>query len=45
MIGLNRNLAPVSDRAWERIEGEARDVLQLHLAARRLVEIDEESRP
>lgn len=40
MIGLNRSLAPVSERAWERIEGEARDVLQLHLAARRLVDFE-----
>lgn len=40
MIGLNRDLAPMSDKAWERVEGEARDVLELHLAARRLVDFE-----
>lgn len=40
MIGLNRNLAPVSDEAWKRIEDEARDVLRLHLAARRLFDFE-----
>ncbi|MGH7338600.1 MAG: encapsulin, partial [Myxococcota bacterium] len=40
MIGLNRDLAPISDRAWERIEQEARDVLRLHLAARRIVDFE-----
>ena len=40
MIGLNRDLAPVSSDAWKRIEQEARDVLHLHLAARRLVDFD-----
>jgi len=40
MIDLHRELAPVSDRAWERIEQEAGDVLRLHLAARRLVDFD-----
>jgi uncharacterized linocin/CFP29 family protein len=39
-IGLNRELAPVSDGAWARIEREARDVLRLHLAARRLVDFE-----
>jgi uncharacterized linocin/CFP29 family protein len=40
MIGLNRDLAPISESAWERIEKEARDVLRLHLAARRLVDFE-----
>lgn len=40
MIGLNRDLAPISDEVWERLEDEARDVLQLHLAARRLVDFE-----
>jgi uncharacterized linocin/CFP29 family protein len=40
VIGLNRDLAPISDRAWERIEEEAREVLALHLAARRLVDFE-----
>jgi len=39
-IGLNRELAPISDGAWARIEQEARDVLRLHLAARRLVDFE-----
>jgi uncharacterized linocin/CFP29 family protein len=40
VIGLNRDLAPISDKAWERLEGEARDVLELHLAARKLVDFE-----
>jgi uncharacterized linocin/CFP29 family protein len=40
VIGLNRELAPLSERSWERVESEARDVLEVHLAARRLVEIE-----
>ncbi|MGH0030280.1 MAG: family 1 encapsulin nanocompartment shell protein [Myxococcota bacterium] len=40
MIGLNRELAPISPKAWEAIETEAREVLELHLAARRLVDFD-----
>ena len=40
MIGLYRDLAPMSDRAWERVEREARDVLRLHLAARRLFDFE-----
>ena len=39
-IGLNRELAPISDGAWARVEQEARDVLRLHLAARRLVDFE-----
>lgn len=38
MIGLNRALAPLSARAWEAVEKEAREVLSTHLAARRLSE-------
>jgi uncharacterized linocin/CFP29 family protein len=37
---LNRNLAPVSPKAWERVEEEAREVLALHLSARRLVDFE-----
>ena len=40
MIELNRDLAPISDKAWERVEQEAREVLQLHLAARRLLDFE-----
>ena len=40
MIGLNRDLAPISEKAWERLESEARDMLSLHLAARRLVDFE-----
>lgn len=40
MIGLNRELAPVSERAWKQIDGEARDVLKTHLAARRLADFE-----
>jgi len=40
VIGLNRNLAPISSRAWERLEEEAREVLELHMAARRLVDFE-----
>lgn len=40
MIGLYRELAPLSDEAWKRVEDEARDVLETHLAARRLVDFD-----
>lgn len=40
MIALNRDLAPISEKAWERLEDEARDVLNSHLAARRLVDFE-----
>jgi uncharacterized linocin/CFP29 family protein len=40
MMNLNRQLAPLSDRAWEHIEKNAREVLTLHLAARQLVDFD-----
>ncbi len=40
MTVLNRSLAPVSGRAWVMIENEAREVLELHLAARRLFDFD-----
>jgi uncharacterized linocin/CFP29 family protein len=40
MIGLNRDLAPMSDKAWERLESESRDVLSLHMAARRVVDFE-----
>jgi uncharacterized linocin/CFP29 family protein len=37
---LKRELAPISSRAWEAIDQEARRVLQLNLAARKLVDFD-----
>jgi uncharacterized linocin/CFP29 family protein len=40
MIGLNRELAPMSGDVWKRVEQEAREVLQLHLAARRLYDFE-----
>jgi uncharacterized linocin/CFP29 family protein len=36
MIGLNRDLAPISSQTWKHIEKEASDVLRVHLVARRL---------
>lgn len=39
-MGLNRALAPMSDAVWARVESEAREVLELHLAARRLFEFE-----
>jgi uncharacterized linocin/CFP29 family protein len=38
VIELHRALAPLSEKAWERIEHEAREVLRTRLAARRLVD-------
>ncbi len=40
MIGLNRELAPMSEGMWTHVEQEAREVLHLHLAARRLVDFE-----
>jgi len=40
VIGLNRELAPMSEKAWEAVEEEARDVLRTHLAARRLFDFE-----
>ena len=40
MIGLHRELAPLSEKAWRVVEQEAREVLGLHLAARRLMDFD-----
>ncbi len=40
MIGLNRDLAPISHAAWKRIDANATEVLRLHLAARHLVEFE-----
>lgn len=40
MTGLNRDLAPLSEKAWEHVESEARDVLALHLAGRHLVDFE-----
>lgn len=40
MIGLNRHLAPMSERAWGQVEDEAREMLKLHLAARRLMDFE-----
>jgi uncharacterized linocin/CFP29 family protein len=37
---LKRNLAPITPEAWAQIDAEAKRVLRLHLAGRRLVDID-----
>jgi uncharacterized linocin/CFP29 family protein len=39
MNNLHRELAPVSDAAWASIEEEARRTFQLHVAARRVVDV------
>ena len=40
MNNLHRELAPISDQAWEQIEEEAKRTLKRHLAARRVVDVD-----
>jgi uncharacterized linocin/CFP29 family protein len=35
---LHRDLAPISSKAWQALDDEARKVLKLHLAARKLVD-------
>ena len=40
MLNLCRNQAPVSSAAWAEIDAEAKRVLQLHLAGRKLVDFD-----
>src|ERR1700742_2051261 len=39
MNNLHRELAPISDSAWEQIEEEATRTLKRHLAARRVVDL------
>lgn len=39
MNNLHRELAPISDAAWEQIDGEASRTLKRHLAARRVVDV------
>jgi uncharacterized linocin/CFP29 family protein len=39
MNNLHRELAPVSDAAWASIESEARRTFELHIAARRVVDV------
>ena len=39
MIGLHRHLSPLSELAWKEIEDEGREVLSLHMAARRIVDV------
>ena len=39
MNNLHRELAPISDAAWEQIEEEAARTLKRHLAARRVVDV------
>jgi uncharacterized linocin/CFP29 family protein len=39
MNNLHRQLAPISDAAWEQIEQEASRTLKRHLAARRVVDV------
>jgi uncharacterized linocin/CFP29 family protein len=41
MNNLHRELAPVSDAAWESIEEEARRTFQRHVAGRRVVDVGE----
>jgi uncharacterized linocin/CFP29 family protein len=40
MDHLLRELAPISDEAWQQIDDEARTRLSAHLSARRLVDLD-----
>ncbi|SCB33375.1 family 1 encapsulin nanocompartment shell protein [Rhizobium multihospitium] len=40
MDNLHRKLAPISNKAWEQVEEEARRTLKRHLAARRVVDVD-----
>ncbi|MER7672545.1 family 1 encapsulin nanocompartment shell protein [Kitasatospora sp. NPDC096128] len=40
MDNLHRDLAPVSAAAWEEIEEEARQTFKLHIAGRRVVDLD-----
>ena len=42
MDNLHRHLAPISAKAWEQIEEEAKRTLKRHLAARRVVDVDPE---
>jgi uncharacterized linocin/CFP29 family protein len=37
---LKRNLAPITPEAWQQIDDEAKRVLQLNLAGRKLVDVD-----
>lgn len=37
---LRRSLAPISERAWQRIDEEARDALHTQLSGRRVVDVD-----
>jgi uncharacterized linocin/CFP29 family protein len=39
MNNLHRELAPISEKAWAQIEGEASRTLKRHLAARRVVDV------
>lgn len=39
MNHLTRDLAPISDTGWKEVDAEARERLQTHLAARRLVDV------
>jgi len=40
MDNLHRELAPISHKAWEQIEEEAKRTLKRHLAARHVVDVD-----
>ena len=40
MNNLHKELAPISDRAWDQIEEEAKRTLKRHLAGRRVVDVD-----
>jgi uncharacterized linocin/CFP29 family protein len=43
MNNLHRELAPISDAAWAQIEEEATRTFKVHLAGRRVVDVQEPS--
>jgi uncharacterized linocin/CFP29 family protein len=40
MIGLHRDLSPLSEKAWKEVDQQAAEILKLHLAARRLMDFE-----
>ena len=45
MNNLYRDLAPITEQAWEEIELEARRTFKRHIAGRRVVDVSESGRP
>lgn len=45
MNNLHRELAPVTDSAWEQIEEEARRTFSRHVAGRRVVDVSDPQGP